>query len=341
MIFANNCGVCKSPAANPVRSGCCQQVVCWECFVQKDNCSICYGKANPETAEAEPIEAADAIYACANGCNMWFKTNETLGLHLSFCPKRPAWCANGGVNCGKLTVAGLADHAAVCRFLPISCPDNCGATVPAMKIQEHRMNECVLAAVLCPHCGISLQRSDMGRHIQEDCSELVVICKYAPWGCDHSSPRRLMHIHIRENTEQHLAILESKVAQQSLQLAKINREQNSLPVALQQVVKLSQQKLEDLPVAAHLQQKAQECWDQVTKAQLLKWMIMLCFWWVLPWVVQVVLFSIGLRRVWKSVWRPAMEAASQQVPVCKKRCVRVGYRMGFFILIVVLAKVMF
>ena len=124
----------------------------------------------------------------------------------------------------------LAMHLATCGFALVPCPNHCMSETNAIKcimrkdIDQHVADDCPNRSYVCEHCGKlgsqisrkeahekkcpkkqlicpnthctdTVAREDMERHIQMECRQTVIPCKFKNVGCDFKTKREAVAAH--------------------------------------------------------------------------------------------------------------------------------------------------
>ena len=100
-------------------------------------------------------------------CSESFQRRSLGGHQSDECLKRPYSCQHCGQSSTFDDVTGK--HWPVCRSFPLSCPNNCGATVQRQEVEQHVSQDCPLTVIECDFkavgCEVRLARRDMPSHI--------------------------------------------------------------------------------------------------------------------------------------------------------------------------------
>lgn len=138
--LATECVVCCNIYHNPVRLGCCNQVVCDWCFHKtmtaennpRRECSLC--RQSPTFVTYDRELASKLGSACMAKC-----TND----------------------CGWKAPAGSTIH--ICEKDPMQCL-SCNQSVPVDLVDDHRTKQCPTLWYICEKCNQKVLGSEAGRH---------------------------------------------------------------------------------------------------------------------------------------------------------------------------------
>ena len=125
----------------------------------------------------------------------------------------------------------LDKHLDVCREFIIECKYDCGVIIKRCELNNHCNNECLNREVSCEHCrsmimykefnqhfkgcpefpllcpnncATSWKRKQIDSHIETDCPNTVVECRYERFGCKQVVKRCEMEEHKKTNETKHL-----------------------------------------------------------------------------------------------------------------------------------------
>ena len=134
------------------------------------------------------------------------------------------------------TLSEVSQHLDVCQEFIIKCKYDCGVIIRRCELNNHCNNECVNREVsceccrsmivykelnqhfkeclefqlLCPNnCATSLKRKLIDSHIETDCPNTVVECRYERFGCKQVVKRCEMEEHKKTNETKHLEMTTS------------------------------------------------------------------------------------------------------------------------------------
>ena len=129
------------------------------------------------------------------------------------------------------TLSEVSQHLDVCQEFLIKCKYDCGVIIKRCELNNHCNNECLNIKVRCEHCrsmivykelnqhfkecpelpllcpnncATSLKRKQIDSHIETDCPNTVVECRYERFGCKQVVKRCEMVEHKRTNEMRHL-----------------------------------------------------------------------------------------------------------------------------------------
>ena len=129
------------------------------------------------------------------------------------------------------TLSEVSQHLDVCQEFHIKCEYDCGVIIKRCELNNHCNNECVNREVICEHCrsmivyielnqhfkecpefqllcpnncAANLKRKQIESHVETDCPNTVVECRYERFGCKQVVKRCEMEEHKKTNEMKHL-----------------------------------------------------------------------------------------------------------------------------------------
>ena len=129
------------------------------------------------------------------------------------------------------TLSEVSQHLDVCQEFIVECKYDCGIIIKRCELNNHCNNECLNRKVSCEHCrsmivykelnqhfkecaefpllclnncATSLKRKQIDSHIETDCPNTVVECRYERFGCKQVVKRCEMEEHKKTNEMKHL-----------------------------------------------------------------------------------------------------------------------------------------
>ena len=168
-------------------------------------CQTCVGKK----VESQPMMKArknipelkiDCPLA-TRGCK-WNATLSEVSQHLDVCQEFIIKCK---YDCGVIIKrCELNNHCnSECVNREVSC-EHCRSMIVYKELNQH-FKECPEFPLLCPNnCATSLKRKQIDSHIETDCPNTVVECRYERFGCKQVVKRCEMAEHKKTNETKHL-----------------------------------------------------------------------------------------------------------------------------------------
>ena len=164
------------------------------------------------------------------------------GQHKHYCPKFPLTCPN---ECGAtLFRENVDEHREICLLEEVDCPNNCGIiSLQRQCLNKHVTSECPCLIVSCQHCGTSGEcRFVEGEH-KEHCPKFPLPC---PNNCEvETIPREEMQTHLDKicplaviQCEYHVLGCEAKVIRKDLEKHKKEEMESHLSMTTQQLTKM-------------------------------------------------------------------------------------------------------
>ena len=172
-----------------------------------------------------PLKTADDLF---------FK-RKVMELHVR-CSNRHQGCAWVG------ELRHLESHLEVgsvegqCQFVDVECPLICGQRIRRGELKKHQSNECAQRPFICEYCdyestyekvtenhwpqcqrfpmkcpnnctGNEIERRFLQNHLEEECPQQEIDCKFSIAGCQAKVKRQLMCKHLEESKDEHLDTL--------------------------------------------------------------------------------------------------------------------------------------
>ena len=135
------------------------------------------------------------------GCK-WNATLDELDKHLDVCQEFLIKCK---YDCGVITKrCELNNHCNnECLNRKVSC-EHCQSMIVYQELNQH-FKECPEFPLLCPNnCATCLKRKQIDSHIETECPNTVVECRYERFGCKQVVKRCEMEEHKKTNETKHL-----------------------------------------------------------------------------------------------------------------------------------------
>ncbi|XP_014667013.1 PREDICTED: TNF receptor-associated factor 6-B-like [Priapulus caudatus] len=142
-------------------------------------------------------------------------------------------------NASRVPVArqykDLQAHHDECKFNMVECRLKCGVTLEGRYLKKHMEKECPRRIIACDFCADKMEyeeelehlntcpklpvtcpngcqtkniaRADLTRHVEEDCVNAGVPCKFHSFGCAFNGKRLEMRKHEEKELQQHVGLL--------------------------------------------------------------------------------------------------------------------------------------
>ena len=170
---------------------------------QIPNCETCIGnKARPMMKARQKIPQLKAYCPLATRGCQWNATLSEVETHLHVCQEFLVKC---DYDCGViLKRCELNNHCSnECLNREVSC-EHCLNKIVYRDLNRH-YEECLEFPLLCPNsCGANLRRKQTDSHIETDCPNTIVKCRYDKFGCNEVIKRCEMEEHNKTNEIKHL-----------------------------------------------------------------------------------------------------------------------------------------
>ncbi|EPE25768.1 RING/U-box [Glarea lozoyensis ATCC 20868] len=193
------CPICRCPFVDPVLTDC-DHVFCRACIDDAlshgELCPVDRLPLSQATIARAPkmvFNQLDALKAKCPCCGNIF-ARAILENHLE------KYCLEAMVRCpGSLSEQGCTQvvkrrlSTQQCLHYPAQCPD-CYETLEQIEMESHRQTLCRDRTKLCDYCEVEILRCEEIEH-KAECPDVLQICKWAQYGCQHESKRRDLYLH--------------------------------------------------------------------------------------------------------------------------------------------------
>ncbi|KAM9993999.1 hypothetical protein ACTFIZ_011963 [Dictyostelium cf. discoideum] len=158
-----------------------------------------------------------------NGCKEIIKIDE-LDTHIQNCKFKFIECSHNG--CDKfLRLNSLKEHENKCGFKLVKCEYCDCDDIIKMKLEDHH-TECSKFPIYCPQsCLNIIERDQIKSHIENDCNNSTIPCKYYEYGCKVDMMRSELQNHLNNINHQYfMGILIEKLTSTLTQSHNIQKE---------------------------------------------------------------------------------------------------------------------
>ena len=207
------CPICHELLFEPVVTSC-RHLFCRKCIKGQRTCPTC----RKEFITMEDIGSSKAIGA--------FKVK---------CPNSPEGCKWEG------DLGNAEEHLTKkCQQQTVECSEGCGEMMKRQLLQNHTEHDCPNRRYTCPHCdhvgvhrnvttvhftncrefpllcpagcGKEITRRNMESHLNTECPEEYILCKFTMFGCDTAVRRREKESHFSDTSFHLEKSMESQIA---------------------------------------------------------------------------------------------------------------------------------
>ncbi|KAM9993996.1 hypothetical protein ACTFIZ_011960 [Dictyostelium cf. discoideum] len=136
-----------------------------------------------------------------NGCKEIINIDE-LDTHIENCKFKFVKCSHYGCDI-VLRLNSLEEHENQCGFKLVKCEYcNCDSIVQ-MELENHHTG-CSKYPIECPQsCSIIIERDQIKSHIENDCNNSIIPCKYYEYGCKVEIKRSELQNHLNNVSHQY------------------------------------------------------------------------------------------------------------------------------------------
>ena len=188
------CSKCRGIMRNACELGEEQILVCETCVGDKEYRPMM--KARQRIPELK-VNCPLATRGCA-----WNATLSEVEAHLDVCQEFNVKCKHG---CGVILKRCEQENhfSNECLNRIVSC-EHCQNKIAHRDLKQH-YKECLEFPLLCPNnCGANLTRKQTDPHIETDCPNATVKCRYERFGCREVVRRCEMDNHNKTTESKHL-----------------------------------------------------------------------------------------------------------------------------------------
>ncbi|EGC31511.1 hypothetical protein DICPUDRAFT_99195 [Dictyostelium purpureum] len=157
------------------------------------------------------VDESEKLIKDGWGCNEIVKLEE-LDNHIENCNFRFVKCKYYEIGCmDQIRYNQNEFHISKCEYQPLNCT-HC-SNVYLLKIMEQHYLECPSMLIDCKECNEKIKREEMYMHIDKECQEVVISCKFLQFGCNDKIKRKNLENHLDQtNHSKHLStVLESLI----------------------------------------------------------------------------------------------------------------------------------
>lgn len=206
------CVLCKGICFDPIDIPDNDSFICQKCFNIYKADHTTYPQSNTLIGNQPlfPIQALVKIIfnlkvQCKNrnkGCE-WQGNVSAIQEHINInCDHQDVACSNDGCN-EILSRQKLKEHLLNCDYRNESCKD-CNLILPFNKLEQHSMI-CPKLKIKCSQgCGITIERENERKHIEDNCDKTEIECPFKELGCGLKMLRGELNEHLRKENSKHL-----------------------------------------------------------------------------------------------------------------------------------------
>ncbi|KAM9957261.1 hypothetical protein ACTFIW_009002 [Dictyostelium discoideum] len=162
-----------------------------------------------------------------NGCKEIINIDQ-LDTHIENCKFKFVKCSHDGCD-RVLRLNSLEEHEIQCGFKLVKC-DYCACDDIIQKELDDHHDECPKFPISCPQgCSIMIERDQIKSHIDNDCDNSTIQCKYYEYGCKVEIKRSNLQNHLNNvNHQNSMGLLIDKLASTLSTLSESNKTQDEL-----------------------------------------------------------------------------------------------------------------
>eukprot|EP01117_Protostelium_nocturnum_P020567 TRINITY_DN9315_c0_g1_i1.p1 TRINITY_DN9315_c0_g1~~TRINITY_DN9315_c0_g1_i1.p1 ORF type:complete len:445 (-),score=124.72 TRINITY_DN9315_c0_g1_i1:31-1365(-) len=230
-----DCPICEEVFKDAVETPCCHKCYCRSCIhswlAKSGSCPECRAiiQKKEDCKPNLPIQRLISTFPvkCFNhefGCNASL-VRGNLEDHRAHCEYEKVACPLN-LLCEHVFKKDLQNHiTSECELRPINCPRCATPLEQSIMLEAHNAIDCPFVDVECQACLKILQRVNLDKHVNEECTEQLDHCSFCKYGCTFPPKKREdIKKHIEENTKEHLALLVDVVEQKNTLIESLTNE---------------------------------------------------------------------------------------------------------------------
>ncbi|KAM9970861.1 hypothetical protein ACTFIR_002725 [Dictyostelium discoideum] len=161
-----------------------------------------------------------------NGCKEIINVDQ-LDTHGENCKYKFVECSHNGCYL-DIRLNSLEEHENQCDFKLVKC-EYCTCDIFQMKLDRHH-GECPKFPISCPQsCSLIIDRCQIESHIENDCNNSTIQCKYYEYGCKVEMKRSELQNHLNNVNHQYfMGLLIEKLESKLTTLSESNKTQDEL-----------------------------------------------------------------------------------------------------------------
>ncbi|EGC31508.1 hypothetical protein DICPUDRAFT_99194 [Dictyostelium purpureum] len=136
------------------------------------------------------VDESEELIKDGSGCNKMIKLGE-LDDHIENCGFRFVEC-EGCMDIFRYNQNKI--HISKCEYQYINCK-HC-SKFNLLKTMEQHYFECPSFLIDCFVCNEKIKRGKMSKHINKECQEVVISCKFSQLGCNYKIKRKNLENHL-------------------------------------------------------------------------------------------------------------------------------------------------
>ncbi|KAM9957254.1 hypothetical protein ACTFIW_008995 [Dictyostelium discoideum] len=170
-----------------------------QCFTKKE-CYCIYSFKNGDFIDFSNQEKI-LIKDEENGCKEIISLDQ-LDRHIENCKFKFVKCSHDGCN-EVLRLNSLEEHENQCGFKLVKCEYCAFDDIIQKELKSHH-DECSEFPISCPQgCSIIVERYQIKSHIDNDCNNSTIQCKYYEYGCRVEMKRSELQNHLESVNHQY------------------------------------------------------------------------------------------------------------------------------------------
>ena len=188
---------------------------------------------------------------CPNSCGAELRRKQTDSHIETDCPNTIVKCLHERFGCKEVIKrCELNNHCSnECLNKEVSC-EHCLNKIVYRNLNRH-YEECLEFPLLCPNsCGANLIRKRTDSHIETDCPNTIVKCRYERFGCKEVIKRCEVEEHNKTNEIKHLEMTTlfavAKMEQSEEANTKLSKEVNRLTDKIEQSEEINKLQLSQM-----------------------------------------------------------------------------------------------
>ncbi|KAM9948427.1 hypothetical protein ACTFIT_001777 [Dictyostelium discoideum] len=207
----------------------------------KKECYCIYSFHNDDYIDVSANEK-EKIKDEESGCKEIMNVDQ-LFTHIENCKFKFVKCSHNGCD-EVLRLNSLEEHENQCDFKLVTC-DYCACDDIIFKELTNHYDECPKFKINCPQgCLEYLERDEIESHLDNDCHNTTIPCKYYEYGCKVEMKRSELQNHL--NSVNHQISMGLLIDKLSSTLAESNKTQDQLFEKIEQSEKIQEKLLQEI-----------------------------------------------------------------------------------------------
>ncbi|EGC38740.1 hypothetical protein DICPUDRAFT_28127, partial [Dictyostelium purpureum] len=176
-------------------------------------------------------ESEKLIEDNSSGCNEIIIL-EKLDNHIENCSFRFVKCKYHEKGCkDKIRYNQNEIHISKCEYRSLNCK-YCSNVYLLKTIEQHYL-ECPSMLIDCKECNEKIKREEMDKHLDKECQEVIISCKFLQFGCNDKIKRKNLENHFDQTN--HTKHFSTAIERLSTTIEHLNIKNNQLSISIKEL----------------------------------------------------------------------------------------------------------